>query len=124
MKSMRSNLIVGLAVLPDDPDPGQHVVPVLSLQQVLTEVLCGEPQGVLTFGFTVGDVNQTAADADRGVLVLAGTCPRPVKDRLSLILVEEEQIGTEHGEDAFPRPHATSNFLRRNKRNRSRTFDL
>lgn len=87
---MSSDLVVRLAVLPDDLYPVQHVLPVLRLQQVLTEVLRGQPQGVLTLGFTVGNVDQAATDADWRMFILAGPRPSPVKDGFSLVLVEEK----------------------------------
>ena len=64
---------------------------------------------MLPLGLTVSDVDQAAADADWRMFVLAG--PRPVQDGLSLVLVEEERMGAQHGEDAFPWSHATSYFL-------------
>lgn len=106
-----SDLVVRLAVLSDDPDPGEHVVPVLGLEQVLTEVLGGQPQSVLTLGFAVGDVNQATADADWRMLVLAWAGPRPMKDGCPLVLVEEERMGSQYGENTLPGPHAAADFL-------------
>lgn len=91
-----SDLVVRLAVLPDDPDPGQHVVPALGLQQVLAEVLRGQPQCVFSLGLAVGDVDEAAADADGGMLVLAGACTGAMKHRLSLVFVEEEGVRAQH----------------------------
>lgn len=87
-----SDLVVRLAVLPDDPDPGQHVVPALGLQQVLAEVLRGQPQGVFSLGLAVGDVDEAAADADGGMLVLAGACAGAMEHGLSLVFVKEEGV--------------------------------
>lgn len=87
---MSSDLVVRLAVLPDDLYPVQHVLSVLRLQQVLTEVLCGQPQGVLPFGLTVCDVHQTAPDTD-WLVVISRTANRGTPEHcLPLVLVEEE----------------------------------
>lgn len=113
-----SDLVVRLAVLPDDPDPGQHVVPALGLQQVLAEVLRGQPQGVFSLGLAVGDVDEAAADADGGMLVLAGACAGAMKHGLSLVLVEEEGVRAQHREDALPRSNAAAHFLQRERTER------
>lgn len=91
-----SDLVVRLAVLPDDPDPGQHVVPALGLQQVLAEVLRGQPQGVFSLGLAVGDVDEAAVDADGGMLVLAGACTGAMEHGLSLVFVQEEGVRAQH----------------------------
>ena len=106
----QTHLGVGLAALSDGSYPGQHVVPVLGLQQVLTEVLRGEAEGVLPLGLAVGDVHQAARQADGWLVVLAGR-PGAVEHRLPLVLVEEQRMGAQDGEDALPRPHAAAQFL-------------
>lgn len=105
------HLVVDLAVLPDDLDPGQHVVPALGLQQVLAEVLRGQSQRVLALGLAVGDVDEAAADADGRMFVLARAGAGAVQHRLPLVLVEEEGMGAQHGEDAFPGSDAAAHFL-------------
>lgn len=75
LSKCKSDLVVRFAALPDDPDPGQHAVPVLGLQQVLAEVLCSKSQGVLSLGLTVGNVDKTATDTDRRMVFLARLRP-------------------------------------------------
>lgn len=104
-KSVFSDLVVYLAVLPDDLYPIQHVLPVLRLQQVLTEVLGGQPEGVLSFGLAVRDVHQAALDADR--LLILGSA----KHRLPLILVEEQRLGAKNRKDTLPRTHGAAYLL-------------
>lgn len=105
-EAVTSDLAVRLAALSDDLDPLQHVVSVLRLQQVLAEVLRGEPQGVLPLGLAVRDVHQAAPDVD-GLLVHRGAA----EHRLPLVLVEEQGVGAEDRIDPLPRPHAAADFL-------------
>lgn len=106
-------LAVSPALLPDSLDPGHHVLLVLRLQQVLAEVLCGEPQGVLPFGVPVGDVHQTSWEADGWAVLQPAAWPGCLQHSLSLVFVEEEWVGTKHREDTLPRSQATSCFLPR-----------
>lgn len=110
-KSVFSDLVVYLAVLPDDLYPIQHVLPVLRLEQVLTEVLGGQPEGVLSFGLAVCDVHQAALDADR-LLILGRTSNcGSAKHRLPLILVEEQRLGAKNRKDTLPRTHGAAYLL-------------
>lgn len=109
--NVSSDLAVHLVGLSDDLYPAQHVLPVLCLQQVLAEVLGGQPQGMLALGLAVRDVHQAAPDVDR-LLVLCRAFNRgAAKKRLPLVLVEEQRMGVENGVHPLPRPYPTSDFL-------------
>lgn len=106
-----SDLTVRLAVLPDDLDPIQHVLPIFGLQQVLAEVLGGQPQSVFSFGLAVSDVHQAAPDADWLLVFGASAKGGPSEYSLPLVLVEEERMGAEHRKYSLPRTHTAANFL-------------
>lgn len=106
-----SYLVICFAILPNNLDPCQHVIAILGLKQVLAEILRGQPQGVFPLGFTVGNVNQAAADADWTMFNLTGSCSCPVNHCISLVFVKEEWMGAENGEGASPRSHTPTNFL-------------
>lgn len=65
-----SHLALGFATLPDDFNPGQHVIPILGLKETFTEVSGRQPEDVLPLGVTVGDVYQARSDADWRLLLL------------------------------------------------------
>lgn len=71
---------------------------------------------MLALGLAVGDVDEAASDADGRMLVLAGAGAGAVQHRLPLVLVEEEGVGAQHGEDALPRSDAAAHFLQRAKK--------
>lgn len=85
-----SYLVICFAILPNNLDPCQHVIVILGLKQILAEILRGQPQGVFPLGFTVGNVNQAAADADWTMFNLTGSCSCPVNHCISLVFVKEE----------------------------------
>lgn len=103
-----SHLLVQAAALLDDPDPGQHVLPVLGLEQVLA-VGRGQPQHVLALGVAVGDVDETRPDAD-GQRLLEGLAAG-VGVALLLVLVQAEVVAAQHGIHLLPRPHAPAAAL-------------
>ena len=105
-----AHLLVQVAVLLDDPDPGQHVLAVLGLEQVLA-VRGGQPQHVLALGVAVGDVDQTRPDADGKRLLqrLAVGLGRP----LPLVLVQAEVVTSQHGVHLLPWAHDPAHPLQR-----------
>lgn len=103
-----SHLALSLAILPDDFDPGQHVVPILCLKEIFTEVSGRQPEDVLPLGLAVGNVHQARSDADWLLLLTLG---RGVGHGLPPVLAEVEGVGAENGEDALPLPDAPTNFL-------------
>lgn len=106
-------LAVSPALLPDRLDPGHHVLLVLRLQQVLAQVLRGQPQGVLPPGVPVGDVHQTPSDADGGAVLRPAARPDRLQHSLPLVFVEEERVGPEDREDTLPGSQTPACFLPR-----------
>lgn len=104
-----SHLLVQAAALLYDSDPGQHVLPVLGLEQILA-VGRGEPQHILALGVAVGDVDETSPDAD-GQGLLEGLAVG-VGVALLLVLVQAEVVAAQHGVHLLPRPHAPSAALK------------
>lgn len=108
---VNSDLAVRLAVLSDDLYPIQHVLPVLRLQQVLTEVLGSQSEGVFSFCLAVCNVHQAAPDAD-WLLILSRTSNRgSAKHRFPLVFVEEQRLGAKNRKDPLPRTHAAAYLL-------------
>lgn len=105
-------LLVQVAVLLNRSYPGQHVLSVLGLEQVLT-VRRGQSQGVLPLRVAVGDVDQTGLNADGHRLLLR---VRVWCLPLLLVLVQIEGVATEHGVHLLPRPHAAAYTLKRVRR--------
>lgn len=106
-------LTVSPALLPDRLDPGHHVLLVLRLQQVLAQVLRGQPQDVLASGVPVGDVHQTPSDADGGAVLQPAARPDCLQHSLPLVFVEEERVGPKDREDTLPGSQAPAGFLPR-----------
>lgn len=109
--AVTTDLVVCFAVFPDDLYPVQHVLPVLRLQQVFTEILGGQSQGMLSLGLTVCNVHQAAPDADWLFILGSSADHTPTKQGLPLVFIDEEWLGTEHRKDSLPRTHATSHLL-------------
>lgn len=108
--SKASYLLIQIAALLYDSDPGQHILSVLSLEQVLT-VRRGQPQDIFALGVTVGDVDQTGLDADlQGLLysLAAG-----VSLALLLVFIEAEIVSSQHAVHLFPLSISSSYTLQR-----------
>lgn len=108
------HLALGPAVLPDRSDPAQHVIPVLSLKEIFTEVSGGQPEHVPPLGLAVGDVHQAGADADgrRLVLTCAGRrSPRRRRPGLPPLLAQGERARPQRGVHPLPLAQAAARFL-------------
>lgn len=108
------HLALGPAVLSDCSDPAQHVIPILSLKEIFTEVSGGQPEHVPPLGLAVGDVHQAGADADGRRLVL--TCDgrrRPCRRRPGLppLLAQREGARPQRGVHPLPLAQAAARFL-------------
>ncbi len=108
---LNSHLVVSLAVFTDDPNPLQHVLSVLRLQQVFTEVLCVQPKRVFVLRFAVSNVHKAAPDADWLFLFGPTSQHHPFEHCLSLVFVEEQRVGPKHGKHPPPRPDGTTHLL-------------
>lgn len=104
--------LLQVAVLLYDPDPGQHVLPVLGLEQVLA-LGRGQSQHVLPLGVAVGDVDQTGLDADGQGLLHRLTVG--VSLTLLLVLVQTQVVPSQHGVHLLPGPHPTTDPLWRQR---------
>lgn len=121
-----SHLLVQVAVLLYDSDPGQHIFSVLCLEQVLT-VRRGQPQHVLAFCVAVGDVNQAGLDADWLWVVVGLGVGGGVGDAVLLVLVKREAVASQHGVHLLPRPRTPAHTLQRvgeRKSERERNIEI
>lgn len=104
------HLLIQVAVLLYDSDPGQHVLSVLGLEQVLA-VWRGQPQHVLPLRVAVRDVDQAGLDADWQGLV--HRLAVGVSMSLLLVLVQAEVVTSQHGVHLLPRAHTSADTLRK-----------
>lgn len=108
------HLALGPAVLSDRSDPAQHVIPVLSLKEIFTEVSGGQPEHVPPLGLAVGDVHQAGADADGRRLVLTCDGRRPrrcCRPGLPPLLAQREGARPQRGIHPLPLAQAAARFL-------------
>lgn len=111
------HLLVQVAVLLYDPDPGQHVLSVFCLEQVLA-VRRGQPQHILALGVAVRDVDQTGLDADGQGLIRSLAVSVSVS--LPFVFIQAEVVASQHGVHLFPRAHTPTDPLEKTNQEKVR----